>query len=311
MNNLDIDILQQIAQMVNMDIDMNIGMNMNSIGPPEQQEQPEQPEQPEFMTLTPTETKLTQTQTLSQTQSQSQSPNENIYGCNHYLRRCKILAPCCNKIYTCRLCHDENETHNIDRFSIKKIICTHCGIEQVPKKYCEKCNTCMGLYFCQICNLFDDIDKKQYHCDKCGLCRVGSDVNYHCDKCNRCLNKNMQGTHICTDQMGSACPICLNNLFDSVYKVTILKCGHHIHNLCLEEYLETNYKCPICCHSIGNMDRYNNLLDIEIENTPMPEEYNNTMHNILCNDCHTESLCKFHIIGMKCTNCGSYNTRNL
>jgi hypothetical protein len=34
---------------------------------------------------------------------------------------------------------------------------------------------------------------------------------------------------------------------------------------------------------------------------------------ILCNDCHEESECKFHIVGLKCGHegCGSYNTRQV
>ena len=30
------------------------------------------------------------------------------YGCKHYLRRCKIVSPCCNEIYSCRLCHNNS-----------------------------------------------------------------------------------------------------------------------------------------------------------------------------------------------------------
>jgi len=236
---------------------------------------------------------------------------DEIYGCEHYMRRCKIVSPCCNKVYMCRLCHDENETHKINRYDIEKIICTYCNFNQSPKQYCENCNKCLGLYFCSICNLFDDVDKKQYHCDKCGLCRIGSDVNYHCDKCNMCLSKKLLDNHVCINQIDNTCPICLEKLHDSVNPVSILKCGHYIHTSCLGDYLETNYKCPICCQSITNMNNYNSLLDLEIENTPMPEEYKDIIQNILCNDCLEESQCKFHIIGMKCNKCGSYNTRNI
>ena len=35
--------------------------------------------------------------------------------CNHYLRHNYIISPCCNKVYPCRLCHDTNENHKIDR----------------------------------------------------------------------------------------------------------------------------------------------------------------------------------------------------
>ena len=36
-------------------------------------------------------------------------------GCAHYPKGCQIFAPCCGKIYPCRLCHDEGEEHKIDR----------------------------------------------------------------------------------------------------------------------------------------------------------------------------------------------------
>lgn len=30
-----------------------------------------------------------------------------FYRCNHYRRRCRIRAPCCNEIYPCRHCHND------------------------------------------------------------------------------------------------------------------------------------------------------------------------------------------------------------
>lgn len=30
-----------------------------------------------------------------------------IYRCKHYRRRCRIRAPCCNEVYSCRHCHNE------------------------------------------------------------------------------------------------------------------------------------------------------------------------------------------------------------
>ena len=45
--------------------------------------------------------------------------------CEHYKRGCKIIAPCCNKIFHCRLCHDEQSNHEINRFNIKKVQCSN------------------------------------------------------------------------------------------------------------------------------------------------------------------------------------------
>ena len=48
--------------------------------------------------------------------------------CEHYFRNFKLVSTCCNKIYICRFCHNENEDHEINRFEIKEIICCKCNI---------------------------------------------------------------------------------------------------------------------------------------------------------------------------------------
>ena len=52
-------------------------------------------------------------------------------------------------------------------------------------------------------------------------------------------------------------------------------------------------------------------MDTEIANTPMPDEYKDKMVTLLCNDCNKKSDAHFHIIGMKCNICGSYNTKQI
>ena len=57
------------------------------------------------------------------------------YGCKHYKRKCKIFCNCCKEIYPCRLCHDEKfeyetNSHILDRFNIKKVICEFCNLKQ-------------------------------------------------------------------------------------------------------------------------------------------------------------------------------------
>jgi len=39
-------------------------------------------------------------------------------------------SPCCDKVYSCRLCHDENERHQIDRHAVMFIICQVCSTRQ-------------------------------------------------------------------------------------------------------------------------------------------------------------------------------------
>ncbi len=241
--------------------------------------------------------------------------------CEHYQRNCKIVSPCCDTIYPCRLCHDLEKydlemnpqvKHKINRFEIKEVICLSCDTRQEVSQYCVNCNECFGKYYCDICHLFDNVDKGQYHCTLCGFCRIGGKDNFmHCEKCNMCINKNTYDNHKCIQVKESLCPICMADMFTSTLKIMPMICGHYIHIDCLMEYLQTNYKCPVCNKSIVETEILNKLIDQEIENTQMPEEYSNMKFNILCNDCHKESIVNFHIVALKCQHCGGFNTRKI
>ena len=100
-------------------------------------------------------------------------------------------------------------------------------------------------------------------------------------------------------------------LFDTVKPVSVMKCGHTIHEFCLRQLQERHiYACPICSKSIFDMSSEWASLDETVKNTPMPEEYD-VECNILCNDCVTTSTTKYHFYGCKCLQCGSYNTRKV
>ena len=82
----------------------------------------------------------------------------NKYGCEHYKRKCKLIMPCCNKAFSCRLCHDyEMYDNNNDfkkahklgnnRFNIKEIICQNCNTRQSKKERCIKCNIKLMIYY--------------------------------------------------------------------------------------------------------------------------------------------------------------------
>lgn len=44
-------------------------------------------------------------------------------------------APCCGKLYVCRLCHDAEENHQMDRFKVKEVQCSDCQtVQQVIEK---------------------------------------------------------------------------------------------------------------------------------------------------------------------------------
>nr|XP_023493726.1 RING finger and CHY zinc finger domain-containing protein 1 isoform X3 [Equus caballus] len=209
-------------------------------------------------------------------------------------------APCCDKLYTCRLCHDNNEDHQLDRFKVKEVQCINCEKIQHAQQTCEECSTLFGEYYCSICHLFDK-DKKQYHCENCGICRIGPKEDFfHCLKCNLCLAMNLQGKHKCIENVSRQnCPICLEDIHTSRVVAHVLPCGHLLHR---------GYRCPLCMHSALDMTRYWRQLDDEVAQTPMPSEYQNMTVDILCNDCNGRSTVQFHILGMKCNICDSYNT---
>ncbi|XP_048960993.1 RING finger and CHY zinc finger domain-containing protein 1 isoform X9 [Canis lupus dingo] len=187
-----------------------------------------------------------------------------------------LLAPCCDKLYTCRLCHDNNEDHQLDRFKVKEVQCINCEKIQHAQQSCEECSTLFGEYYCSICHLFDK-DKKQYHCENCGICRIGPKEDFfHCLKCNLCLAMNLQGKHKCIENVSRQnCPICLEDIHTSRVVAHVLPCGHLLHRTCYEEMLKEGYRCPLCMHSALDMTRYWRQLDDEVAQTPMPSEYQN------------------------------------
>lgn len=44
---------------------------------------------------------------------------EGVLGCSHYRKKCKIIAPCCSKVFVCRLCHNDSTSdgHAVDRYA--------------------------------------------------------------------------------------------------------------------------------------------------------------------------------------------------
>ena len=239
-------------------------------------------------------------------------------GCEHYGRKCKFVAPCCNKTYWCRFCHDETEcgpdvvmktpklAHKTDRFQIRRIVCQACDTEQDVKAKCEKCDVSFAKYVCLKCNLFDEDDSKgQYHCDKCGICRVGGKSNFfHCDTCGTCFRSNVG--HVCVERAThSDCPVCMEFMFSSREPSVALRCGHVIHLKCQEQLLERGvYKCPLCSKSFltrKQMKGYFRVIDEAIASTEMPEEYRNKRIRVHCNDCNQSSMTLFHFHGLKCT----------
>ncbi|XP_034728093.1 RING finger and CHY zinc finger domain-containing protein 1 [Etheostoma cragini] len=201
-------------------------------------------------------------------------------GCEHYVRSCLLKAPCCGKLYVCRLCHDAEENHPMDRFQVREVQCSECQTVQQAQQTCQQCHVQFGEYYCDICHLFDK-DKKQYHCQPCGICRAGFKSGV------------VQVIHLISDLL-------------HVYVTTVLT---HLQQSELFHFLWFRaYRCPLCMHSAWNMEDHWDQIDKEIAQSPMPTEYQGATVKIICNDCQAHCTVPFHVLGMKCSGCGSYNT---
>ncbi|ETN17644.1 hypothetical protein PPTG_05393 [Phytophthora nicotianae INRA-310] len=244
---------------------------------------------------------------------------KTILGCSHYQRKCKLLGKCCGKWYSCRFCHDDNEDHAFDRYATESVSCMKCDTVQPISKTCmnEDCRCEFGCYYCDVCKFIDDDHNKDiYHCDKCKICRIGKglDIDYfHCDRCNACMSITLK-KHKCVERsLESDCPICHAYMFTSTTPVMFLPCGHCMHVSCYEEYTLTNYICPLCSKSLGDMELYFASIDELLEREHMPAEYQDYKSLIYCSDCERKSTTKFHFVYHKCQyeDCMSYNTKLL
>ncbi|AYV80384.1 MAG: CHY zinc finger family protein [Harvfovirus sp.] len=234
--------------------------------------------------------------------------------CKHYSNHCTLFAPCCQKYYDCKRCHNESNEHILSGDGDIKIRCDYCGFDQKIRQTCEKCTKSLGEYYCEQCIIFEnDLTRGIFHCDECKMCRLGGRENFfHCETCSCCLNVSTKSTHKCIQQiLGQNCPVCLENLNSSNITTSFFLCGHPIHSTCLQEFMKQNYKCPTCRKSIFPqpiLDPIYELMEQEILATPMPDEYKDKKVNIICNDCGAKSETLFHIFGHKCQPCGSFNT---
>lgn len=239
---------------------------------------------------------------------------KQVFGCEHYKRNCKLRAACCQKLFTCRFCHDNVSDHTMDRKATTEMMCMKCLKVQPVGPICStpSCNgLSMAKYYCSYCKFFDD-ERTVYHCPFCNLCRLGKGLGidfFHCMTCNYCLGIKLVD-HKCREKgLETNCPICCDFLFTSSAAVRALPCGHFMHSACFQAYACTHYICPICSKSMGDMSVYFGMLDALMASEVLPEEYRNRCQDILCNDCDKKGSAPFHWLYHKCGSCGSYNTR--
>ncbi|CCH45774.1 putative RING finger protein [Wickerhamomyces ciferrii] len=243
--------------------------------------------------------------------------DQDIFGCPHYQRNCKMECPRCKKWFGCPICHDESISgHKFKRENTRHIMCLKCFAVQEPSEFCEDCDIQFASYYCSKCKLYDNDDFKDiYHCDDCGICRLGLGLGqdfFHCKGCNACLSIELQDDHRCIERATqSDCPICGEYMFTSVKPVVFMSCGHAIHQSCYEDHSKHSYKCPTCQKTVLNMEAQFRVLDMEISLQPLPQPYCQWTCVISCNDCNAKSSCAYHVLGLKCDNCKSYNTVQL
>ncbi|KAJ0400750.1 hypothetical protein P43SY_005471 [Pythium insidiosum] len=125
----------------------------------------------------------------------------------------------------------------------------------------------------------------------------GLEIDYfHCDRCNACMSISLK-KHKCVERsLESDCPICHTFMFTSTTPVMFLPCGHCMHVSCYEEYTLTNYICPLCSKSLGDMELYFASIDELLEREQMPIEYQDFRSLIYCSDCERKSVTNFHFV---------------
>lgn len=236
--------------------------------------------------------------------------------CNHYERQVRIIAPCCEQVFGCRLCHDEASEHKIDRFAIRSMVCMHCNTTMpvgalCSNSKCAKYNQPLSKFYCDICHVFtsDEI----YHCDDCGMCRVGNSADFrHCSKCRACIGTSGFESHTCIEgMMESNCPICQEWLATSRDPIGWMKCGHAIHVECGRRYSEMNYTCPICSRTISDTSELFSQMEQYVNSIVIPSEFQGMLADIICRDCQGQTTTTFHVVYHQCTLCQSFNTRIL
>lgn len=239
-------------------------------------------------------------------------------GCEHYARKCWIRAACCGRYYPCRRCHDAAESHTIDRHATAVVACVTCGdADQPVSSSCRTCGVRFARYFCEPCRLWDDApEERAYHCDGCGICRVGrAEDNHHCTRCATCVPRAAADKHPCRERsLDADCPVCNVHLATSTEQTIFLRCSHPIHVACLERYIQHHFACPLCAkciHEPARMQPWYRRLDTVLAREVLPVPLRNRVSRVLCNDCETKTLTRYHFRFHRCADCLGYNTRVL
>jgi RING finger and CHY zinc finger domain-containing protein 1 len=230
--------------------------------------------------------------------------------CEHYSNNNLIRFECCQRFYPCRMCHDAAEGHRADRYSITQMLCIKCSTAQLKAGMCCNCSSPMSTYFCPKCNLWDSSSEPVFHCDKCNVCRRGNAESVlHCDYCQVCLLIEGPASHTHVENTaGGNCPICAEDMSESVVPLVLLLCGHTLHRACYNSFVKESYTCPICIRSTGDATLMNERIE-ELLKIDLGGRSESIPGQVKCNDCNTTFDTKCILIYNKCVLCKSYNTR--
>ena len=92
----------------------------------------------------------------------------------------------------------------------------------------------------------------------------------------------------------------------------VMNCGHLIHSECYQKYTQSNFNCPICKKSLGDLSSYWDYLRGVKETILIPDEYKDTKIKISCFDCEKESNTEFYPDNLlECKECGGFNTQKI
>jgi len=226
-------------------------------------------------------------------------------------RKCKLECIQCKKYYHCRFCHNENEgSHKFDRHNVEHISCIVCETVQSPTPNCISCGIEFSKYYCDICHLYGD-STDVFHCDGCGICRKGPQEDYqHCSKCKMCISKAAFDEHKCfSHTFEGNCAICGYGLFDVIGYGTILRCGHALHQTpCMQTYIESNYRCPLCKKSMVDMSEVWKMHSEQYREALLVRNDARTMQ-VYCNDCSETFAASYSpFLLYQCDKCNGFNT---
>lgn len=175
-----------------------------------------------------------------------------VRGCEHYPMDAKVACPECGAFYFCRICHNDAEDHEIDRFRLSTMQCMFCNEVGRIGSSCDHCGRVVAQSFCSKCNYISNFGmdtRPFFHCDGCGFCRIGLKGEYtHCDECSLCYKNEFFKDHLCQKQE-MKCIICMEDLKCSIYAHTEIGCGnkHFVHVKCLDGMIRNGvYTCPLC-----------------------------------------------------------------